>query len=728
MNLVDITFATVSTNQTVDITIEAGALKDAAGNHNLPLSVPTITVAGSADYTRPVLADPQNALTAGSLSYTITFNEPVALVESYLASQITFTINTDSATVQSALIDSQDPRRVDVLLTTAASYGDTVSFTIAADKLKDAAGNQNRSLTSSNLTIVDSTAPTLAPLQDHFEAGTTSYTIKFTEPLVLVGTANDLAAGIKVSINGASETAVQSAGINAGDTKNVDITLPSPLSWTDTISFTMEAGLLKDAANNQNGEIPATSIDVRDTIAPTVADEQDVLVAGSDQYTIRFTEPVFEVDSMKTRAGIRFGTGVVEPVKDVRIDDDDPTLVHVTLPITASVAPDGTADEVSRIIDYAVFKDAAGNGNINPSSSYYYPIIVADRTPPALAADQDDFVSGSKTYTLKFTEHVSEVSGATLADGVHFSDGQNTFNVSNADVNSTDPTLVVITFESAVTVEDSLTFTMDAGVLEDKAENGNAAIPSTSIEVIDTTGPALAGTSAELEAGTTSYTVTFDEEVFPAGTAKQLADGIKFTIEGTEKSSTAAVIDSVNPESVRITLASAAAVGNDVSLTIAAGLLKDSKGNLNEEITISSVSVSDTIGPKLRPVQAGLVNGATEYTIAFNEDLVLGTGVTDLKSMIQVDGTNALTASIDGTDASLVKITFTAVTAGTVDITIAAGALKDGQGNHISALTLSGITVSASADTTPPAPAGHRLIWKLEAHPTQLNSQNLWPW
>ena len=713
---VDITFAPVTTDQTVDITIEADALKDAAGNHNAALSVPTITVTAAGDITKPGLATTQNDLTVGSSSYTITLNEPVALVGSNLAAGITFTINGDSLTVQSALIDSQDPRLVKVLLTTAASYRDTVSFTIAADKLKDAAGNQNILLTSGNLTIADGTGPALAPLQDHFEAGTTSYSIKFTEPLTLVSTEDALAARTKVSINGASETAVQSAGINTGDTKNVDITLASPLSLGDTISFTMEAGLLKDAADNQNGAIPATSIDVRDTIPPAVAAVQDDLVAGSVQYTIRFTEPVFEVDSAKTKAEIFFQIGrptgvadiidgVIEAVKDVRIDDDDPTLVHVTLSETASVDPDGTADTVKRSLHPSAFKDAAGNENagLYPHSDDYRPIIVADQTPPALAADQDDFVSGSTTYTLKFTEHVSEVSGATLADGVHFSDGQNTLNVSNADVNSTDPTRVDITFESAVTVEDSLTFTMDAGVLEDKAGNGNAAIPSTSIEVVDTTGPALAGTPAELEAGTTSYTVTFNEEVFPAGTAKQLADGIKFTIGGTEKSSTAAVIDSVNPESVRITLASAAAFGDGVSLKIAAGLLKDSKGNLNEEITISSVSVSDTIGPKLRPVQAELVNGAT-YTIAFNEDLVLGDGVT-LASEIQVGSTNAQTASIDGTDASLVKITFTAVPVGTVDITIAAGALKDGQDNHISALTLSGITVSASADTVPPAPA-----------------------
>ena len=218
--------------------------------------------------------------------------------------------------------------------------------------------------------------------------------------------------------------------------------------------------------------------------------------------------------------------------------------------------------------------------------------------------------------------------------------------------------------------------------MKTKLEMAMPPFPQPALKWVDTTGPALAGTSAELEAGTTSYTVTFNEEVFPAGTAKQLADGIKFTIGGTEKSSTAAVIDSVNPESVRITLASAAAFGDGVSLKIAAGLLKDSKGNLNEEITIDPVTVSDTIGPKLRSVQAGLTNTATEYTIAFNEDLVLGDNVDtdDLKLKIQVGGTDAQTASIDSTDASLVKITFTAVTAGTVDITIAAGALKDGQG------------------------------------------------
>ena len=713
---VDITFAPVTTDQTVDITIEADALKDAAGNHNAALSVPTITVTAAGDITKPGLATTQNDLTVGSSSYTITLNEPVALVGSNLAAGITFTINGDSLTVQSALIDSQDPRLVKVLLTTAASYRDTVSFTIAADKLKDAAGNQNILLTSGNLTIADGTGPALAPLQDHFEAGTTSYSIKFTEPLTLVSTEDALAARTKVSINGASETAVQSAEINTDDTKNVDITLDDSLSLGDTISFTMEAGLLEDAANNQNGAIPATNIDVRDTIAPTVAAVQDEFVAGSVQYTIRFTEPVFEVDSAKTKEEIFFQIGrptgvgdiidgVIEAVKDVRIDDDDPTLVHVTLSETASVDPDGTADTVKRSLHPSAFKDAAGNENagLYPHSDNYHPITVADRTPPALAADQDDFVSGSTTYTLKFTEHVSEVSGATLASGVQFFVNGQSVSVSNAAAR-TDSALIDITLASPVTGEDSLAFTMDAGVLEDTAENGNAAIPSTSIEVVDTTGPALAGTSAELEAGTTSYTVTFDEEVFPASTAKQLADGIKFTIGGTEKSSTAAVIDSVNPASVRITLASAAAFGDGVSLKIAAGLLKDSKGNLNEEITIDPVTVSDTIGPKLRPVQAELVNGA-EYTIAFNENLVLADGVT-LASEIQVGGTNAQTASIDGTDASLVKITFTAVTTGTVDITIAAGALKDGQDNHNSALTLSGITVSASADTTPPAPAG----------------------
>ena len=228
----------------------------------------------------------------------------------------------------------------------------------------------------------------MAPEQNHLEAGETSYTLKFTEPLTPVDTA-DLAAGIKVSINGASETAVQSAEINTGDTKNVDITLASPLSWTDTISFTMEAGLLKDAANNQNKAIPAMDIDVRDTIRPALAAEQDVLVAGSDQYTIRFTEPVFEVDSSKTKAGIRFELSfagaekATRPVTNVIIDNDDRTQVHVTLSEAASVRPDGTTSTVRRNIESGLFRDAAGNGS---SSSSYKEITVADKTPPALAA------------------------------------------------------------------------------------------------------------------------------------------------------------------------------------------------------------------------------------------------------------------------------------------------------------------------------------------------------
>ena len=245
-------------------------------------------------------------------------------------------------------------------------------------------------------------------------------------------------------------------------------------------------------------------------------------------------------------------------------------------------------------------------------------------------------------------------------------------------------------------------------MLKDYSDNQNAAA-SVSLTVVDTTVPVLASAQANLEAHSTEYTIEFTEPVELASTAYALAAGITLYIDNTATRPLAASIDDTDQKLVHLTLGSTAQLNQNVRLTMDSGLLKDTHNNRNGWMQIYSITVNDSTGPELQPVQAGLVAGTgtadATYTIAFNENLEAGDGVTDLASKIQVsvDGgtsTPASTASINGTN---VDITFAAVSTNqTVDITIEAGALKDSSDNHNPALSVPTITVAGSADYTSP--------------------------
>ena len=321
-----------------------------------------ITVSASADETPPAPAAAQAGLEAGSTSYSIEFTEPVALVstEADLAAGLKFTIGGSEEPVSAARVDADDPSIVHVTLASAAALTDTASFTIAADLLKDAVGNENEATQQAiELTIADTTGPALAGEQEKLEARETEYRITFTEPVILVDTEAALAAGITISIDG-TDVEVTAASIDAADGKYVDITLASGASLGSNVNLSVSENLLKDAANIQNAATPTIGITVADTSGPKLLPQQEDIAELDKSYILRFDE------NLKLKAGADLTAGILINVggrltdigaKNPYVGWSDPTAVRIYLPNVIE------GESVTIRIAADLFTDANGNAN-----------------------------------------------------------------------------------------------------------------------------------------------------------------------------------------------------------------------------------------------------------------------------------------------------------------------------------------------------------------------------
>ena len=500
---------------------------------------------GNKDTTAPSLAATQDGIRDGDTTFQIRFTEAVQKVSGQtLANGITVAVNGASpAAVSSASINS-DTRYVDISFP-AVKGGDKVVIVIKQGFLQDAAGNKNSQLTMPTITVgaasSDKTPPALAPVQEELESGSRSYTLTFTEDLVMVvDFEKELAAGIKKVIGGTEYTAT-TAFIDPNDSAKIVIAFSNEFNQGESVIFKIDANLLKDSSDNRNEAIESSpGLPFADK-APELEGLQAELIDGDTTYTIKFNEELTlapGVTDLTAKIQIAVNSGTAENVATAAIDDTDQSLV--TISWTTSVSTD---DAVRITIAAGAFHDS--NGKANPELSIDKTVAAtADETPPALADAQEDIESGSSTGTVVFTEPVEAVEGANLEAGILLTaqNGGITIHARTVEIDSADRTRIIITFASAVNYPGQLLdLDINAGLFQDASGNENAAL-KLFVEVLDTTPPALDPEQADLEAGSTSYSIKFSEGLSPVSGA-DLAAGIKVTIDGTEETVSNAAID-----------------------------------------------------------------------------------------------------------------------------------------------------------------------------------------
>ncbi|CAN5245567.1 hypothetical protein BH11PLA2_BH11PLA2_22140 [soil metagenome] len=253
---------------------------------------------------------------------------------------------------------------------------------------------------------------------------------------------------------------------------------------------------------------------------------------------------------------------------------------HYTFDVTANT--DGNVD-----VGFAAnaASDAAGNGNSAPT-----PLTVVVDTLPATplititsAASPTNLTPLS--YMVTFGEPVSEFDGLASSFAVS---GGTISNIVTVDTTH-------ITFDITPTVQGDVTVSMLGGKSKDTAGNlSNASGPVTIVFDSVAATPVISTSAVSpTNAGTLSYTVTFDE---PVNDFNGLADS--FAVSG------GSISNIVTVDSTHITFDITPTAQGDVTVSMLSGKSQDTAGNLSNASAPVTV-VFDNVGP------TGTIDGAS---------------------------------------------------------------------------------------------------------------------
>ena len=711
-SVIDIEFPStfrVGVDDTVTISIKAGIVKDAAGNQNAAASTSAITVA---DKTGPKPLSEQDGLSSVDTAYIIRFDEALTPVgdSASLTAGITYTANGGTEkSVSTATIDGTDPTQINITLDSPIAANAKVVFKIAAGIVQDAAGNKNAAESMAAITIKNAALPHLESSQDELSDADTEYTLRYNKALTLATTGNTaLAQGITFTVNGGTATtAVAGAAIDSTDAKLLKITFSSSFNAGEAVEFTIAAGLVKNDENRNNAE-EKLSRTVADKTMPNFATTQNTLDDSMTAFKLKFTEEVRAVASdADLAAGIKYeigSSGTSTAVAKASIDGADRTLIDIEFPHFDAGA------EVVFSLEADLVADDADNKNVAISTD---PITVADKTRPKPLLQQDGLNSVDTAYIIRFDEALTlaVADDIALAKGITYTaNGGTEKSVSTAKIDGTDPTQINITLDSPIAANAKVVFKIAADIVQDAAENKNAAVSMTAITVKNADLPYLESSQDELSDTDTEYTLRYNRALTLATTDNTaLAQGITFTVDsGTTTTAVAgAAIDSTDAKLLKITFSNSFNAGEAVEFTIAAGLVKNDENRNNAEEKLSR-TVADKTKPGLATTQNTLDDTMTAFKLRFTEEVRAVASDADLAAGIKYTVVNSgitaqvSKASINDVDRTLIDIEFPHFDAGAdVVFSLEAELVADDADNKNVAISTDPITV---ADKTRPKP------------------------
>jgi Bacterial Ig-like domain len=525
-------------------------------------------------------ADPANSL---PIVFTVTFSEPVT---GFAADDLTRGGTSTGGTI--AVTGSGASYEVSV---SGALTDGTLSFSIAAGRAQDLAGNGNTASTSTDNTVTyDATSPalTLTTPADGSATASTTPTIAGA-----AGNASGDATTVTVKIYSGTGT--------GGPVVQTLTPTRTGASWTTTAAtlaqgtYTVQATQTDIAGNVATSTASTFAVD---TTAPTVTVNQksgqaDPANALPILYTVTFSEPVTGFTAADlTRAGTSTGGTVAVNGSGASYE------VSVSGALT-----DGT---LSFSIGAGKAQDLAGNANTASTSADN--TVSYDATPPALTLTAPVNGSATTDTTPTISGAAGNASGDSTTVTVKIYSGTGT---GGTVVQTLTPTRTTTTWSTTAAALAQGTYTAQA-TQTDTA--GNVATSSASTFTVDTTAPTVtvnqkSGQPDPTNAVPIAFTVTFSEPV-TGFTASDVTRG------GTATGGTVAVTGTGAGYEISL---SGSVTDGTVTFSIAAGRATDAAGNANTASTSTDNSVTfDATAPALTltaPTNGSTTNDTTPTII-----------------------------------------------------------------------------------------------------------------
>ena len=690
----------------IDISINAGALVDTAGNTSV---AKTYSVTPVTDSTAPVWATSVSNGTFSSSGHTYSLNlvgtdETELNSSSSVLSTSNVTVKVKGTTVSSSNLTfgnatttstSGKVTKKTFPLTIKNYWGGKIDISINAGALVDAVGNQSAAKTYSISAPSgsDSTAPKWA---DNISGGTYSSTAH-TYALNLTGTdetaLNDNSSALSTSYSSSNITVkvngstVSSSNLTIGTatkTKNSSGYVTGkvfPLTIKNytggKITITINSGALKDMAGNTSASKIYEFTPNTDVTAPKWADDisggeysstnstYSLSFIGTDETGLNDASSVLSTSNVTVKvngstvakSNLTFGTAT-------KTTNSSGNITQKKFPLTINSFKGGT---VSITINAEALVDTAGNKSEQKTYSF-----TIDGTAPKWADNVDGgtYSGSAKTYsfnligtdetslnsassTLNSNNTTIKVNGGTAS--VTFGSASTTTNSSGKVIQKTFP----ITIKSYI--GGRIDISINAEALVDSAGNKSVAKTYSFTPTIDTTAPTW---EEKIKDGTYSYAnetyslnlVGSDETALNASSSvlnsnnttvkvngKQVAtSNLAFGSTSTSKNSSGYVINKTFPLTIK------SFTGGDVEITISAGALVDTSENSSAQ-KVYTFTVDGTL-----PEWSSSISGGTYDSNSGTYSLkLIGTDETGLNNDSSVLNSSNVTVTMGGKTASV---------------------------------------------------------------------------
>ncbi|WP_419877971.1 Ig-like domain-containing protein [Brevibacillus centrosporus] len=530
------------------------------------------------------------------------------------------------------------------------------------------------------LTVKDTTAPTYLSASASGKTGTTSITLKFSEPV-------DPTSGL-VKVNGASTS------VAAGSKPNeLTVTTTSTLLAGQTYNLSIID--FKDYAGNLLANVDATVTVAGDVVAPTITAVKPV---GDHKVEITFDKDM-DINTVNTN--------------NIRLLDANSTNLSANL---VSLLPVGTSKKVftltlggtlysgntfsatlvltDSIMDAAGNKAATTSKPVTLTKDTTKPVasslkfIKADATP---AATYGGVAIANGALVVNYSEAVALTAGAGALTGVKVINNKGADVTANyitavelgaAAVHPDKDTEVIIPLANAVTTDTALTLRLPGGLVEDDAlvkntdgASVNTVAVSGGSNVTDTQAPVIASATGVAAGAANVITVAVTEaNDLDETTVLNLNN---YRVDGAPlPAGTYVELDSTGAPNhvIKINLpAGTTAKSKNYSVNVSG--IKDKAGNTAKTVAFNTVALNDDVAPVLN---AGTVNSDGTASLSFSENVI---GAVDADFVVTINGlelTDAAAYSVaavtSGADAGKYLLTVTALvdngadaTAGTAD-------------------------------------------------------------
>ena len=700
------TFPITLTNFTggnVKITINAGALRDTAGNQSAAK-----TYEFSTDGSAPTWADNilNGTYNADAKTYTLNFQgtDDTALAASTLSSS-NVTVTADGVRLTNlsfgTVTTSADNKTKTFPLTINNFPGGDIKITISAGALKDTSGN------SSAQKVYEFQIDGVAPTWDanisnaSYNQSTSTYTfnLRGSDDIGLNDAASVLTtSNVTITVNGVNANFTIGNGTLNDTAKTFPVTINNFTSGTVIVKI--NAGALVDTSGNKSvakqytftidATAPVWEEDAKSTSYNSANKQYSFSLVGTDETGLNDSASVLNTSNM---------TITVDGTKITDWTVGNTTLTSgktKTFPITINNFPGGT---VRVSILAGALEDTSGNKSAAKEYSF-----LADITPPEWQEAQGVYNPEDQSYTITVT--------GTDNDKLDNVASQLTTSNINLTVGGTKVTPTITTTASSTTSETytltwnnhtggAVSLTINAGALVDASGNSSAQKVYT-FGTVDATKPVW---NASISGGT--YTLANDTDDFGTFTfsligsdetglndAQSLLDGkLTITTDGTVVNSSDITIGNAtlaNGRTKTFPITVRNFRGGNVVITISKGALVDTTGNKSDA---KSYTLFKDV---TRPVWADNVSNTSydpttkQYTFS-----LVGSDENKLDATKSVINSSNVSITVGGTTQSNITfgsastsgntktfpVTIPNYTGGNIVITINKGALVDSDGN-----------------------------------------------